>query len=93
MLRSNIENSVTVMGTPVPVKAVHSGTVMRLTVDLNQGTYQRLDELLNLHNTGRHDNEKHVSKAQLMRGLLGSWMYTQTRIQARTEPVDSRWRL
>lgn len=58
-----------------PVKAVTTRTVSRLTMDLDQGTYQRLQVALKNHNQARGKHDQFLHTTTLLRGMLGTWLY------------------
>jgi len=82
----------------VPVKAVQWGTVSRITVDLSQGTYNRLAALMDAHNASRGPRDRHLTKAGLIRGMLGTWIHqheAQSQVDAslaRAARDLTRWR-
>lgn len=58
-----------------PVKAVKTRSVSRLTMDLDQGTYQRLQVALKNHNDARGKHDAFLHTTTLLRGMLGTWLY------------------
>lgn len=70
-----------------PVAAVKTRTVSRLTLDVDQGTYQRLQAALKNHNDGREKHDQFLHTTTLLRGLLGTWLYKAEH----PRPAPSAW--